>query len=439
MNFGSIKNFVALSVFTALFIIHLFTSNRGYSATQMNLENSSVTIDSLLLEGDIKAVKLKYDNHEFEYYNSKELEVLFRNLHLVTTFDSSTIDAYVSHYETLSAQFNMEYVGQNAYKAYEKFIKLSLQNEKVDALNFYYISLFFKIHYFTTTLKSARNIYTHAYRYFMEEKYSEALETINSIKLYSGHNIQLIAIEDSLKLLRKNIIHKQIEYNRWHKTDLRTYKLFIGIIPSIINYGTVTDITLKVDNALSSFFDGIRPSKLNEIHIRNIPSTIKYELSLSINYLVFKKLMIGLDFGYTAFSISNDNNDSADEDNIFYKFKLKSYILKPFIKYLFSKKTGLSPFFNAGIGYQTIHYYDAIGGTYVVFPEPNAIKTDYGDLAMNSENRIGVISEIGAEYISSPSSHLIFGSKVGAHYFFSHSSIWNNYNITLSMYVGLIL
>ena len=416
------------------FIIHLFFNNSVCSSIPTHFKNADLTIDSLLLEGDVVAVKVKYDDHEYESYSAYELQVLFRNVDLVTTFDLNRMNEYVSHYRTLAPQYYIEYVGDNAYKAYEKFLQLSNQMAKAEALKYYYISLFFKIHHFNTVLISARDIYTKADKLFSEGKFNKALNTINSLKIYSGRNFHLIAIEDSLELLRKKIINNQNDYDRWHTTDLRTYKLFIGILPSFIKYGAVSDVTLKIDNAVYSFLGRIQPSDLKEVHIGNIPPANAYELSLGINYLVLRKLMIGLDFGYTALSMDSEYNTRAYEDKIFYEFKLRSYILKPYIKYLFSETIGFIPFVNVGIGYQMIHYDDAIAGLYGWYA-----KYEYGNFASKSENRIGVISEIGLEYISSISTSLIFGSKVGGYYFFSQRSVLNNYNITFSLYAGLIL
>ena len=411
---------------TLLLMIHLFFNDSLCSSTQLQSQNADMTIDSLLLEGDVSAVKQHYDNYEYETYTSKELEVLFINIDFITTLDLNRVDEYVSHYKTLAPQYYVEYVGDNAYKAYEKFLQLSNQIVKAEALKYYYISLFFKIHHFNRELTSARNTYTRANQLCSELKFDEALDTLENFKMYSGQNEKLIAIEDSLEFLRNNIFNQHIEYNRLHKKGLRTSNWFFGIIPSIKYYGAVSDVTIKIDNAANA---GINPSDFKEVHISKIPSAIAFDLSLGINYSLLRKLMIGLDFGYSTLSMSSDENENAYADKIFYEFKVRSTMFKPYIKYLFSEEIGLCPFVTVGIGFQTIRYDDAVAG---------AFGTDYGDFVIKSENRIGSSYDIGVEYISSLSSRILFGSKISGDYFFNKSSILNNYNITFSVFAGLI-
>ena len=425
---------------TLLLMIHLFFNDSVCSSTQLQSQNVDMTIDSLLLEGDVGAVKLKYDNYEYKTYTSQELETLFINIDFITTLDLNRMDEYVSHYKTLSSQYEVEYVGDNAYKAYEKFLQLSNQIVKAEALKYYYISLFFKIHHFNRELTSARNTYSRANQLSSELKFGEALDMIDNFKIFSGQNAKLIAIEDSLEFLRNDIFNQQIEYNRWHKTGLRNYKLFVGIIPSVQYYGAVSDVTVKLENAISKFSDIIEPSELKEVHIDNIPAKIAYELSLGMNYLISRKLMIGLDLGYTSLSMNSESNESAYEDKVFYDIKLRSYMFKPYIKYLFNEEIGFSPFVNAGIGLQMIQNAEATAGAYVryAYPHPVGLHTDYGDI-LKSEIRIGVIGEIGTEYIASTSSNLLYGFKVGGYYFFTQSFLLHNYNINVSLYAGIIL
>ena len=431
-----------LLLVTLLLIIHLFFNDCVCSSTQLNSQNADLTIDSLLLEGDVGTVKQHYDNYEYERYTSKELEVLFINIDFLTILDLNRMDEYVNHYKTLSDQFNIDYAGENAYKAYDKFLQLSDQMVKTEALKYYYISLFFKVHHFNIVLTSARNIYSQANRLSSELKFSEALDTLDNFTMYPGQNTQLMAIEDSLEFLRQDIFNQQMEYGRTHKTDLRTYTLFVGIIPSFQYYPVVSDATITIENAVSSFLGVIEPSSLKEIHIKDIPATYRFELSLGINYSILRKLMIGLDFGYTAFSMKGKEKTRLDEDNVFYDFKLRSTILKPYLKYLFSERIGARPFVNAGISFQSIQYADGTGGSFIWYPYPESypagIHTDYGDIS-KSETRIGVFCEAGAEFIPSTSSVLLYGFKFGGYYFFHQVSVLNDYNFNLSLYAGLIL
>ena len=426
---------------TLLLIIHLFFNNHVFASSRIIFQDFDLTIDSLLLEGDVNAVKVKYDNYEYETYTSEELEVLFINIDFITTLDLNRMDEYVSHYKTLAPQYYIEYVGDNAYKAYEKFLELSNQMVKTEALKYYYISLFFKIHHFNTVLTTARSIYTHANQLCSDLKFNEALDTIDNFTIISGQNVKLMAIEDSLEFLRQDIFNQQIEYNRLHKTGSRTYKIFIGIMPSVQYNPAVSDVTIKIENAVTSFLDRIYPTDTKEVHISNIPPVIGFELSLGINYSVLRKLMIGLDLGYAALSMNSDYNESAYENQILYKFKLRSIIFKPYIKYSFREEIGLRPFISVGLGYQRIQYDDAVVGSHVSSPLPGlpTSRFDYGDFAAKSENRTGAIFEIGVEYLTSTTTDLMFGSKIAGDYFFNQSNMLNNYNITFSVYAGLIL
>lgn len=438
------NNHTLLITLTLVSLIHLCLINRLFSYNQIERKNSQQALDLLLLKGNINEVKIKYNNHELDFYDTEDLEVLFKSINIVNSLNSENIDIYVNHYSTLSNQYSIEYAGKHAYMAFEKFLELVLLNEKREALKFYYISLFFKTQYHKSVLKCARNVYNKAYGDYKEGKYEEALKAINSIKIFSKANIKLITVEDSLKRLQRMIVKKQKEQSFWNTTDFRTYKLFIGILPTIVYYAPVSDITLKIENAISSFRDRIEPSNLREIHVSNIPSRFDHNLFFSINYLFLRKMMVGLDFEYSAFSIKSDYNESASEQQIFYDIKLRSYLVKSYLKYLFRDKTGISPYCNLGLGYQNIDYFDAMAGKYDWYeatdlPSLKAVKRDYGDCVLNRQKRIGIICEIGAEYIASISNFITIGSKVGGYYFPERSDFFKNYNITFSMYAGFIL
>jgi hypothetical protein len=377
-------------------------------------------LDSLLIAGDFEMANNLLNKSNVQL-SSDTKEIYFKFLNEVKKID--TIQINPSHEEKLfekyrkdKKSFNTENAGEKSNIAYSKFLKFADIDTK-QAIKYHMLAHYLKAKYIQNQVQIIEEKIEKAEDLYEDKNFTEASNILNGVKPITENNYKFKAVKDKLDALKEKLM--QVKYKEkqhkhlWEQKEKVDHTFKLGI-------GGVTGSNYPLQREILRRNPGFELSKLG--------------ISMRGGLLLNPRFSLSLDLTFTRNSYSSG---SLNASPYFFNFHANSSSIQTYLQIFLREETGIRPQINFGLGYLYVTS-EAFDAYY------SPITEDQGYLLSTSFpartfNTVQILTEIGAEYISNNNTNFFLESKISAYYNMKETNALGQFNISLSLNIGIVL
>lgn len=380
------------------------TSDRQYKQIQ--------SVDSLVAGGEYDLALQKLDafvaatkasNGDYLANRSlgrarQAMQSLLENFQTIKTNSGEENTKFAIQYRNLRHFYLDGQKGEKSEKYFKRFLALSDSGSHSRALQQYHLASFARKLYLELQLLKKLTVYRAAEKLAAEEKYAQALTTLQSLDFPIRPNQHLAELQESVNTLRirteKQYQSHKKAVDQWRR-DIKTDKrlsLIAGI--NLFHQNAVHDRPIDFGMGFSEV-------------IRKTSGKERIGTSLGIEYQIASKFLVGALFANTNYNYTSE----LESRLIIFDFDVRLSSYQLYLKYLIRPQIGLQPFAEIGVGgLQYIRQKSILSIARMIPGESEAVIFDY-IIPDKSAFHFQMAYNLGIQYVPNAEGRFSLGFK----------------------------